>query len=80
MTLGAGESLPWDDDTFAGVLMVAALCFADDPLAALCEAARVLRPDGRLLIAEIPADSTWGQALERKKAEGNPYYWRARIR
>lgn len=80
VTQSAAESLPWDDGAFAGVLMVATICFVDDPLAALREAARVLRQDGRLLIAEIPADSPWGHALDRKKAEGNPYYRSARIR
>lgn len=80
VTQGTGESLPWDDGAFVGVLMVATLCFVDNPLAALREAARVLRQDGRLLVAEIPADSPWGRLLNRKKAEGNPYYWRARTR
>jgi SAM-dependent methyltransferase len=80
VTQGRGESLPWDDGAFAGVLMVATLCFTDDPLAVIREAGRVLRQDGRLLVGEIPADSPWGCVLKQKKEDGHSFYRHASIR
>jgi ubiquinone/menaquinone biosynthesis C-methylase UbiE len=55
-----GEALPFPEAAFGGVLMIATLCFADNPSGLLREAARVLRPEGRLLIGDIPGDSPWG--------------------
>lgn len=69
-----GEALPFPDATFAGVLIIATLCFADDALALMREAARVLRPNGHLLIGDIPTDSPWGEHYLRKKVEGCPFY------
>lgn len=74
-----GEALPFADATFGCVLMVATLCFAGDSNAILGEAARVLRPDGHLLIADIIADSAWGRYYLRKKADGHPLYRNARF-
>ncbi|HAO78267.1 MAG TPA: hypothetical protein DCQ92_04670 [Verrucomicrobia subdivision 3 bacterium] len=69
-----GEALPFPDAMFGGVLMVATLCFADDAPALMREAGRVLRPNGHLLIGDIPTDSPWGEHYLRKKAEGDPFY------
>lgn len=74
-----GEALPFPGETFAGVLVIATLCFAGDAPALLREAARVLRQDGRLLIGDIPADSPWGASYQQKKAEGHPIYRHARF-
>lgn len=77
--LAHGESLPFLDETFCGVLMIATLCFAGDARALFREAARVLCQDGRLLIGDIPADSPWGVYYRQKKAEGHPFYCHARF-
>jgi SAM-dependent methyltransferase len=45
----------------------------------LREAARILRPNGHLLIGDIPADSPWGKHYLRKKAEGHRFYRDARF-
>jgi ubiquinone/menaquinone biosynthesis C-methylase UbiE len=74
-----GEALPFADATFGCVLIVTTLCFTEDPDAILGEAARVLRPDGHLLIADIPADSAWGRYYLRKKTHGHPVYRYARF-
>ena len=79
VTLARGEALPFADGSFAGVLMLATLCFADDAPALMREAARVLRPGGHLLIGDIPADSPWGEHYLRKKAEKHPFYESARF-
>jgi ArsR family transcriptional regulator len=45
--------LPWPDGSFDLAVAHMVLHFADDPAAAVAEAARVLRPDGRLLIVDF---------------------------
>jgi SAM-dependent methyltransferase len=50
--VGDGQALPYDDQTFDGVVFATTLCHVPDPMAALAEARRVLRPRGGLLIYE----------------------------
>jgi SAM-dependent methyltransferase len=54
--LGDFEALPWPDGSFDVVTGIAAFSFTGNPEAALCEARRVLRPGGRVVIG------TWGPA------------------
>lgn len=76
---GTGEQLPLRPGSFDGVLMVATLCFMRDPLRALRESARILRPDGRLVIGHIPADGPWGRYYRRKARAGHALYSHARF-
>jgi len=71
---GRGESLPYLDSCFDGVLLIATICFLDDPTRALSECARVLRKDGSLIVGMVPADSPWGKLYRRKGREGHPFY------
>lgn len=48
----SAESLPFEDRTFDTVVVTWSLCSIPDPVAALKEARRVLRPDGQLRFAE----------------------------
>jgi ArsR family transcriptional regulator len=50
---GALESLPLDDEAFDAALMVLVLTYLPEPMAALREAARVLRPGGRLVAVDL---------------------------
>ncbi len=70
---GAGEALPFADSVFDSLLIAITLCFLDDPLQALKEARRVLKRDGRLVVAFIDADSPWGRFYQEKKKE-SPFY------
>lgn len=49
---GVAEALPFDGARFDTVIFTYTLCSVDDPVKALREARRVLRPDGRVLFVE----------------------------
>jgi len=72
--VGRGESLPYLDSRFDGVLLIVTICFLDGPAGALSECARVLRKDGSLIVGIVPADSPWGKFYRRKGEQGHPFY------
>ena len=74
-----GEQLPLKPEAAGTLFLLFTLCFLGDPGRVLNECRRVLKRDGRLVIGQIPAQSHWGQQLENKKKEGNPYYKHARF-
>jgi ubiquinone/menaquinone biosynthesis C-methylase UbiE len=64
------EKLPFEDSSFDTAVFTLVLCTVPDPAAALAEAARVLRPGGRLLFvehvrAEEPGLARWQDRLEK---------------
>ncbi len=75
---GYAEVLPFADGSFDFVLMVTVLCFLRDPFQALCEATRVLKPQGRLIIGMIDHDSPLGRAYEASKNKSK-FYRQARF-
>jgi SAM-dependent methyltransferase len=61
------EYLPFEDGSFDTVVATLVLCTVSDPQRAVSEAARVLRPGGRLLFLEhVRADGGWRQAMQRR--------------
>lgn len=76
---GAAEVLPLLDDALGAVVLVLTVCFVQDPAGALAEAARVLRPGGRLVVGLVPLDSPWGRSYEAKRRAGHPFYRHARF-
>ncbi|MCX6085530.1 MAG: methyltransferase domain-containing protein [Caldiserica bacterium] len=66
--------LPYENRTFDMVVSIAALEFSADPLLALMEMARVLRPGGKLVVGVLNADSPWADARrEHAKREESIY-------
>ena len=64
------ETLPFADHSFDTVVSTIVLCTVEDPVRALSEIARVLRPGGRLLFIEHVRSDTerwarWQDRLER---------------
>jgi SAM-dependent methyltransferase len=63
------DALPFADNSFDTAVFTLVLCTVPDPKAALAEAARILKPGGRLLFvehvrAEDPGLSRWQDRLE----------------
>src|SRR5450756_679336 len=66
--------LPYENRTFDMVVSITALEFAADPLLALMEMARVLRPGGKLVVGVLNNDSPWADARrEHAKREESIY-------
>jgi SAM-dependent methyltransferase len=69
MISGAAEALPLRTAAADLVLMVTVLCFVDDALLAVQEAARVLKPDGFLLLAILDRSSPLGHVYAAQKEQ-----------
>jgi ubiquinone/menaquinone biosynthesis C-methylase UbiE len=64
------QSLPFEDSSFDTAVFTLVLCTVPDPAASLTEAARVLKPGGKLLFvehvrAEDPGLARWQDRLEK---------------
>lgn len=53
VSLAQAERLPWEEETFDGVLMECALSQMELPETPLAECARVLRPGGYLILSDL---------------------------
>jgi len=69
-----GETLPFRQETFGCVLLITTLCFLENPIKVLKETARVLKPDGGLILSDIEPNSPWGQFYLEKKKAGHLFY------
>jgi ubiquinone/menaquinone biosynthesis C-methylase UbiE len=67
------EALPFADTSFDSVLKVTTICFFSDPLQALQETKRVLKPQAHIVIGMIDKDSPLGKSYEAKKRESTFY-------
>lgn len=56
LLLGDGVRMPFDDDAADAAFMAHTIYFMPDPQASIIDIARVLRPDGRLVIASRVGD------------------------
>ncbi len=70
-TQGDATALPYEDDSIDAVVLTAVLGEIPDPVAALREIKRVLKPTGRLVVGELFGDPhfTTQLALKRQAAE-----------
>jgi len=69
-----GEALPFIDDAFECVLIIATLSFVKNPVSVLREAERVLSKDGSIVIGFLERESAWGSICSEKKRKGHPFY------
>lgn len=75
-TQGDATALPYDDSSIDAVVLTAVLGEIPDPGAALREIARVLKPDGRLVVGELFGDPhfTTLASLKRQAAAAGLAY------
>ena len=73
------EELPFPAGTFDVVVMASVLCTVQDPLRAVSEAARVLRPGGRLVLGELHRYSIWALTRRFRGWLGNPFWRKIRF-
>lgn len=71
------ENLPYGDLQFDFVLFVT-VCHLKDTQKAFKEAARVLKPEGKLIVAFIDRNQPIGQYYEQRR-EDNPFYHNAQF-
>lgn len=72
--LGRGEEIPFQDGVFGTVFFVVSLCFVDSPKRTLCEAARILKDGGKVVLGMVLRESPWGQLYQREKETGHRFY------
>ncbi|MGE0652967.1 MAG: class I SAM-dependent methyltransferase [Alphaproteobacteria bacterium] len=63
---GCGETLPFRRAVFDGALFFTTLEFVQDDQAAVLEAARVVRPGGRLVFGVLNAEGPWAETRRRE--------------
>ena len=57
---GTAERIPYDDGEFDTVIFNGTPSYIDDLAQAFAEAHRVLRPSGTIVVADVPAESSYG--------------------
>ena len=77
--LGRGEALPFSASSFGAVFLIVTICFVQDPLPVLKEAARVLKGGGSLVLGLVPRESVWGRHYLDQGRRGHPFYSLARF-
>src|SRR3989337_380281 len=67
------ENLPFQDNSFDFALMVTTLCFLENPLKALQEMKRILKPTGKIVIGMLDEESPPGKLCEEKRKKSKFY-------
>lgn len=68
------ESLPYEDSSFNAVLFITSLCFVSDAQKSVIEASRVLKSNGKIIIAFINRESALAKKYKDNHSN-NPYLW-----
>ncbi len=70
---GIAEEIPLPDESVDFVLMVTTICFVDDPLQALKEIYRILKPDGTVIVGFVDRDTPLGRHYLEHRNESRFY-------
>lgn len=63
-----GEDLPFEEESFNYVAIIITICFVKDPQRVLKETKRVLKKNGRVVIAIVDKNSFLGKFYQKKKS------------
>lgn len=63
---GKGEDLPYEADSFDYAVLIFTICFIENPAKVIAEAARILKPHGKLIVGIITKDSFLGKEYSEK--------------
>lgn len=72
----SAEALPFAEASFDGVVSTSALHYVEHPSVALAEAARVLRPGGRLVVVDWDRSRWWMTAMDSFLRVADPAHGR----
>ena len=75
---GIAQNLPLPAQRLDAVFYITSLCFMPDLNPVVAEAARVLRPDGCVVVAFLPKDSAVGRIYDAN-ADKDPFYRHATL-
>lgn len=78
--VAAVQELPFQAEQFDIVVAMTILCFVEDAAPVFKEIARVLRPDGKLVIGELGKWSTWAATRRMRGWLGSPLWRKGRFR
>ena len=67
------KNLPFQDNSFDFALIVTTLCFLENPLKALQEIRRILKPAGKVIIGMLDEESPLGRLYEERRKESKFY-------
>lgn len=70
VTVGVAEHMPYKDGAFDTVMFNGSPAYIDDLAAAFAEAKRVLRPKGRIVVLDVPKESSYGLLYSLARARG----------
>jgi len=66
--LGVGEELSFKDSIFDYVAIIVTLCFVQDPEKVITETARVLKPNGKIIIGIVGKESVLGKLYMKRES------------
>ena len=70
---GVAESLPYENESFDFAAFITTLCFVNDPERAVQETYRILRNQGKIIIAILDKETRFGKFLESNKKKSQFY-------
>jgi len=77
--LGKAEQHIFPAESFGTVFLIMTLCFLDNPGIVLSEIQGILKPNGKLAVGFVPAESKWGTFYKQKKQAGHTFYKSAKF-